>query len=173
MPRANGEVEVVREANVLGELRRAGASRFVRMPIRSQLLGVTRPLDLHAVTATPSKLTIKPGGTSTITVRIKRSPEYSEQVLLNMALLFFNKTVGEQLPPGVSVRGEATQKLTGDTLEATFTLGAAATAKPVSRWPIAVVARVPITYTIMTSYASNPVFLTVAGPAAAATSGDR
>jgi len=173
LPRANGEVEVVREANVLGELRRAGASRFVRMPIRSQLLGVTRPLDLHAVTATPSKLTIKPGGTSTITVRIKRSPEYSEQVLLNMALLFFNKTVGEQLPPGVSVRGEATQKLTGDTLEATFTLGAAATAKPVSRWPIAVVARVPITYTIMTSYASNPVFLTVAGPAAAATSGDR
>ena len=173
LPRANGEVVVVREANVLGELRRAGASRFVRMPIRSQLLGVTKPLDLHAVTATPSKLTIKPGGTSTITVRIKRSPEYSEQVLLNMALLFFNKTVGEQLPPGVSVQGEATRKLTGDTLEATFTLGAAATAKPVSRWPIVVVARVPITYTIMTSYASNPVFLTVAGAAAAATSGDR
>lgn len=170
--RDRGEVEVVREANVLGELRRAGASRFVRMPIRTQLLGVTRPLDLHAVTATPLNVTLKPGGTSTITVRIKRSPEYSEQVLLNMALLFFNKTVGEQLPPGVSVQGEATRKLTGDILETTFTLAATATAKPVSRWPIAVVARVPITYTIMTSYASNPVFLTVAGPEAA-TSGGR
>ena len=164
-------MEVVREANVLGELRRAGASRFVRMPIRTQLLGVTRPLDLHAVTATPVDVTLKPGGTSRITVRIKRSPEYSEQVLLNMALLFFNKTVGEQLPPGVSVQGEATRKLTGDMLEATFTLAATAAARPISRWPIAVVARVPITYTIMTSYASNPVFLTVAGAEAAASPG--
>ena len=164
-------VEVVREANVPGELRRAGASRFVRMPIHTQLLGVTRPLDLHAVTATPVDVTLKPGGTSRITVRIKRSPEYSEQVLLNMALLFFNKTVGEQLPPGVSVQGEATRKLTGDMLEATFTLAATAAARPISRWPIAVVARVPITYTIMTSYASNPVFLTVAGQEAAASRG--
>jgi hypothetical protein len=78
-----------------------------------------------------------------------------------MALLFFNKTVGEQLPPGVTVEGESTRKLTGDMLETTFTLKAAADAKPVSGWPIAVVARVPITYTIMTSYASNPVLLTV------------
>ena len=171
LPRGKSKVEVVREANVLGELRRAGASRFVRMPIRTQLLGVTRPLDLHAVTATPVDVTLKPGGTSRITVRIKRSPEYSEQVLLNMALLFFNKTVGEQLPPGVSVQGEATRKLTGDMLEATFTLAATAAARPISRWPIAVVARVPITYTIMTSYASNPVFLTVAGAEAAASPG--
>ena len=161
LARADGPLEVIREARVLGELRRAGASRFVRMPIKSQLLGVTRPLDLHAITATPAELKLKRGGTATLTVRIKRSPEYSEQVLLNMALLFFNKTVGEQLPPGVTVEGESTRKLTGEVLETTFTLKAAAGAKPVSGWPIAVVARVPITYTIMTSYASNPVLLTV------------
>jgi len=161
LARAAGPLEVIREARVLGELRRAGASRFVRMPIKSQLLGVTQPLDLHAVTATPAELKLKRGGKVTLTVRIKRSPEYSEQVLLNMALLFFNKTVGEQLPPGVTVEGESTRKLTGDMLETTFTLKAVADAKPVSGWPIAVVARVPITYTIMTSYASNPVLLTV------------
>ena len=169
LPRPGGEVSVERHANVLGELRRAGASRFVRMPIQSQLLGVTRPLDLHGVTATPSQLTLKRGGTARLSVRIKRSPEYSEQVLLNMALLFFNNAVGQQLPPGVSVQGEATKKLTGDAFEAVFTLRASDSAKSVARWPIAVVARVPITYTIMTSYASNPVFLTVGGTAAVGT----
>jgi len=174
LARAGGtSIEAIRGAHVLGELRRAGASRFVRRPIKSQLLGVTRPLDLHAVEATPRELSLSPGGTAKLSVRIKRSPEYSEQVLLDMALFFFNKKVGEQLPPGVTLAGPPTKKLTGDQLETTFTLQASATAMPVKRLPIAAVARVPITYSIMTSYASNPVFLTVAAAAAAGTKADR
>ncbi len=156
-----GGQELIREAHVLGELRRAGASRFVRMPIQSQLLAVTKRLDLHAVVATPAELEIPRGGEATLEVRIKRSPEYTEQVLLDMALMFFNKAVGQQLPPGVSVKGQASHKLTGKTLKASFTLQASPTATAVTSWPITVIARVPITYTIMTPYASNPVFLTV------------
>ncbi|MBQ16613.1 MAG: hypothetical protein CMJ65_05760 [Planctomycetaceae bacterium] len=163
------QIEAVRDAHVLCELRRAGASRFVRAPIRSQLLGVTKPLDIRGVEVVPRELSLRPGGKATITVRIKRSPEYSEQVLLNMALLFFNKKVGQQLPPGVTIVEETTRKLTGDQLESTFTLAAGPKVKPIKRFPIAVVARVPITYTIMTSYASNPIFLSITtGTAAAA-----
>lgn len=174
LTRAGGStIEAIREAHVLGELRRAGASRFVRRPIKSQLLGVTRPLDLHTVTASPSELSLSRGKTAKLKVRIKRSPEYSDQVLLDMALFFFNQKVGEQLPPGVTLVGPATKKLTGEQLETTFTLQASKSAMPVKRLPIAAVARVPITYSIMTSYASNPVFLTVTGTEASETGVDR
>ena len=169
LPRGDGKkVTAVRDAHVLCELRRAGASRFVRAPIKSQLLGVTRPLDLRGVEVVPGELSLQPGGKATIKVRIKRSPEYTDQVLLNMALFFFNKKVGQQLPPGVTIVEETTRKLTGDQLESTFTLKAGPDAKPITRFPIAVVARVPITYTIMTSYASNPIFLSIAAGSAAA-----
>ena len=166
-------IEVIREAHVLGELRRAGASRFVRRPIKTQLLGVTRPLDLHAVEAMPAELSLSRGGTAKLKVKIKRSPEYSEQVLLDMALFFFNTKVGQQLPPGVTLVGPPTKKLTGEQLETTFTLQASQTALLVKRLPVAAVARVPITYSIMTSYASNPVFLTVKATATAETGASR
>ena len=157
-------IALVRDAHVTCELRRAGASRFYRSPIRTQLLGVTKPLDVTSVTATPQAVTLAPGGSATITVHIQRSPGYKDQVLLDMAFSFFSTKFGEQLPPGVSLDASSQTKLTGDTLQGTIVLKAAPNAASVKRHPLAVLARVPITYSIMTNYASNPVLLTVAPP---------
>lgn len=162
LARAGGEMlDAVRHANVTAEIRRAGASRFWRAPIKTQLLGVTKPLDLTSVTASPAELTLRRGGKAKITVRIERSPEYTDQVLLDMAFSFFSTKFGEQMPPGVSMSPASETKLTGDDLGATIVLQATPTALPVERLPIAALARVPITYSIMTNYASNPVYLSV------------
>ena len=158
------QIALERAAHVTCELRRAGASRFYRSPIRTQLLGVTKPLDVTSVTATPQSVTLAPGGSATITVHIQRSPAYKDQVLLDMAFSFFSTKFGEQLPPGVSLAASSQTKLTGDTLQGTIVLKAAPNAASVTRHPLAVLARVPITYSIMTNYASNPVLLTVAPP---------
>jgi len=158
------QIALERAAHVTCELRRAGASRFYRSPIRTQLLGVTKPLDVTSVTATPQSVTLAPGGSATITVHIQRNPAYKDQVLLDMAFSFFSTKFGEQLPPGVSLDASSQTKLTGDTLQGTIVLKAAPNAASVTRHPLAVLARVPITYSIMTNYASNPVLLTVAPP---------
>ena len=162
LPRAGGKfVDSVRHANVTTEIRRAGASRFWRAPIRTQLLGVTRPLDLTRVTAAPTELTLRPGDRTEITLRIERSSQYSDQVLLDMSFSFFRTRFGEQLPPGVSMSPDSDAKLTGDDLEATIVLEAAPNALTVDRLPVAALARVPITHSIMTNYASNPIYLTI------------
>ena len=162
VPRANGEtVQVERQAHVTAELRRAGASRFYRAPIKTQLLAVTKPLDLTRVTAKPDELTLPRGGKTTITVRIERSAEYSDQVLIDMAFSFFSTKYGEQLPAGVTMSAASETKLTDADLEATIVLEATDQALLVERLPVAALARVPITYSIMTNYASNPMYLTV------------
>jgi hypothetical protein len=162
LPRPDGQIlDAVRHAHVTAELRRAGASRFWRVPIKTQLLGVTKPLDLTKVTASPAEVTLRRGGKAEITVCIERSPEYTDQVLLDMAFSFFSTKFGEQLPPGVSMSSASETKLTGDNLEATILLEATPTALLVKRLPIAALARVPITYSIMTNYASNPIYLSV------------
>ena len=160
-----GQVQLVREAHVTCELRRAGASRFYRSPIRTQLLSVTKPLDLTAVTAAPHSVTLEPGGSTEIKVRIRRSPAYKDQVLLDMAFSFNKTKYGEQLPPGVTMDASSKAKLVGADLEGTIVLRASRQALRVKKYPVAVLARVPITYSIMTNYASNPVLLTVSSEA--------
>ncbi|MDA1231501.1 MAG: hypothetical protein O2856_12060 [Planctomycetota bacterium] len=162
LSRAGGAmIDAVREAHVTCELRRAGASRFYRAPIQTQVLAVTKPLDVTRVTAEPSEITLKRGGKTEFRVRIERSAEYSDQVLLDMAFTFFSTKFGEQLPPGVTMSADSKTKLVGSDLEATIVLEASPQALSVDRLPIAVLARVPITYSIMTNYASNPIQLSV------------
>jgi len=56
---------------------------------------------------------------------------------------------------------ESKLRLAGNTLEGTIVLEASDKALPVQRLPIAALARVSITFSITTNYASNPVYLTV------------
>jgi hypothetical protein len=165
LPRLGGMIDAVRDGHVTCELRRAGASRFYRSPIQSQLLAVTKPLDLTRVEAKPAEVQLRPGGKAEITLRIERSPEYSDQVLLDMAFSFFTTKFGEQLPPGVTMSADGDTKLTGHILVGKIVLQANKTPLMVKRLPIAVLARVPITYSIMTNYASNPIYLTVSDTA--------
>ncbi|HEY5314236.1 MAG TPA: hypothetical protein VIK18_17015, partial [Pirellulales bacterium] len=135
-----------------------------RWPIHTQLVGVTRPLDLKSVTARPDSLLLKPGGKAELNVKIERSPGFTDPVGLDAAFTYFTIKWGEQLPPGVTMGKGSTTRLTGNTLEGKIVLEAAAGALPVERLPIAAIASVSISFSINTFYASNPVYLTVPAP---------
>ncbi len=156
--------EVIRYGRITCELQTQGGGQ-ARWPISTQLVGVTEPLDLLKVEATPSELTLKPGGKAEITVRIERSKGYKDPVTLAMAFKYFSTTYGNQLPPGVTVSKSSKARLTGNVLEGKIILEATDKAMPVERLPISVLARVSITFSITTNYGSNPVYLTIPAPA--------
>lgn len=137
-----------------------------RWPIQTQIVGVTKPLDLLEVTASPTEVTLEPGKTAEIDVTIKRNEGFKDAVSLDMEFKYFTTVLGAQLPPGVKMSSKSKARLTGDTLSGKIILEATEKATPVERLPIAVVARVSITFSITTNYASDPVLLTVVDPTA-------
>ena len=153
--------EVIRYGHVTCEQRRAGASLLARWPIHTQVVGLTNPLDVLKVEATPTELTLKPGEKVEIKVRVQRNEGYNELIMLDTAFTFGRRTFGEQLPPGVSMSKSSKVRLTGDMAEGTIVLEASPEALPIERLPFAALARVPVTYSIMANYASSPIFLTI------------
>ena len=78
-----------------------------------------------------------------------------------MSHMYVRNSSGDQLPPGVTLSTESRTQLKGDESEAKIVLAAANDALPVENLPIAVMARVFVTYNISTNYASTPLSLTV------------
>ncbi len=152
--------EVKRVGRITCELQASGGGQ-ARWPIHTSIVGVTKPLDLLKVEAEPAELVLKPGEKAEIKVRIVRNEGFTDPVTLAMSFLYFTTSYGEQLPPGVKLAKGSTTRLAGKTLEGKIVLEAANNALPVERLPIAVMARVPITFSITTNYASNPIYLTV------------
>lgn len=154
------ERELIRYGRVTCEQQSSGGGQ-ARWPIRTQIVGVTKPLDLLKVEATPGELTLKPGEKQELKVRIERQDGFTDPVTLAMSFDYFSSKFGEQLPPGVSVAKASKLRLAGKVLEGTVILEASDKALAVQKLPIAVLARVSITFSITTNYASNPVYLTV------------
>lgn len=154
------EAVVTRRGRITCEQQSSGGGQ-ARWPIHTQLIGVTKPLDLLEVTASPQKLTLKPGEKVEIKVSVKRQAGFADPITLAMSFDYFRSKFGEQLPPGVTVGKASKLRLSGKNLEGTIVLEASTKAVKVQDLPIAALARVSITFSITTNYASNPVFLTV------------
>lgn len=158
---SNGhERDVVRYGRVTCEQQSSGGGQ-ARWPISTQIVGVTRPLDLLKVEATPTELTLRPGEKKELKVRIERQEGFTDPVTLAMSFDYFSSKFGEQLPPGVTVSKASKLRLAGKVLEGNVILEAGDKVVEVERLPIAVLARVSITFSITTNYASNPIYLTV------------
>lgn len=154
------EREIIQDAHVTCEQQNSGGGQ-ARWPIDTQIVGVVKPMDLSSVVATPEEVTLTPGKSAEIKVRIERSAGYTDPVTLDAAFSYFGSVLGAQLPPGVTLSPKSKTRLSGTTLEGTLILDAAANALPVERLPVAAVAQVSISFSINTNYASNPVHLTV------------
>ncbi len=154
------EREIVRYGRVTCEQQSSGGGQ-ARWLIDTQIVGVTGPLDLTRVTAQPQEITLKPGQSAEIDVKIERAEGFTAPVTLAMSFDYFKNKFGEQLPPGVAMSSGSKARLTGKVLEGKIVLEASDKALPVQRLPIAVLARVSVTFSITTNYASNPVYLTV------------
>ena len=157
------EREVVRYGRITCEIQSGGGGQ-ARWPIKTSIIGVTKPLDLLEVTATPSEIVLKPGESKEIKVKIKRSEVYKDPVTLATSFMYFRSKFGEQLPPGVTLSKKSKTRLAGKTLEGTLVIEASKKATPVKRFPFAAMARVGITFSITTNYASNVIYLTVTDP---------
>lgn len=153
--------EIKRYGMVTCELQQGGGSAQIRWPCKTQIVGVTEPLDLVTVEATPTSISLEPGGKAEIKIRIVRQPGNSDPVTLAMSHMYYTNSCGDQLPPGVSVSSESRTQLKGDESEATIVLQADSDAMAVENLPIAVMARVYVTYNISTNYASTPISLSV------------
>ena len=143
------------------ELQQGGGSAQIRWPCKTQIVGVTKPLDLIRVEASPAEINLKPGERVEIDVKIVRQEGNSDPVTLAMSHMYYTNSVGDQLPPGVTLSTESRTQLKGDESESKIILVAAADALAVENLPIAVMARVYATYNISTNYASTPISLTV------------
>lgn len=152
--------EIVHRGRITCEQQSSGGGQ-ARWPIRTQIVGVTKPLDLLKVNASPSDISLKPGEKKEITVRIERNEGFTDPVTLAMSFDYFSNKYGEQLPPGVTVGKASKLRLSGKTLEGKVILEASDKAVPVKRLPLTVLARVSITFSITTNYGTNPVYLTV------------
>lgn len=164
IPDADGKPQdVTRDAHVTCELQASGGSQ-ARWPINTQIVGVTQPLDLLKVEATPSEITLRPGEKVEIKVRIERSKEYTGPITLGTPFMYSTSIVADQLPPGVTMSPDSKGRLTGKMVEGTIILEAAGGAnapKPLKRFPIAIMAQIAMSFSISTNYASNPISLTI------------
>jgi hypothetical protein len=156
--------DIVRYGHVTCELQQGGGSAQIRWPCKTQIVGVTKPLDLVTVEATPSEVTLEPGGRVEINVKIVRQDGCSDPATLAMSHMYYTNSCGDQLPPGVSLSSDSRTQLKADESEATIVLEAQEDALPVQNLTIAVMARVYVTYNISTNYASTPISLTVKSP---------
>ncbi len=116
---------------------------------------------MKAVVATPDEITLRPGEKAEIKVRIERAEGFTAPVSLDVQFKYFSSILGDQLPPGVRMAAGSQTRLAGDQLEGKIILECTRAPVEVERLPIAVLARVPITFSITTNYASNPIYLTV------------
>lgn len=157
----DGEPKEIRRYGLVTCEQQSSGGGQARYPINTQIIGVTEPLDLKAVVATPDEVVLKPGEKATIAVRIERNEGFTAPVTLDVQFKYFSSVLGDQLPPGVKLGSGSQLRLVGDQLEGKIVLECGEGAVAVERLPIAVIARVPITFSITTNYASNPIYLTV------------
>lgn len=153
--------EIKRYGMVTCELQHGGGSSQIRWPCRTQIVGVTEPLDLVSVEADPESVTLEPGGKAEIKVRIVRRKGNADPATLAMSHMYYTNSCGDQLPPGVTISAKSRTQLKGNESQATIILEASKDALPVQNLPIAVMTRVYVTYNISTNYASTPIALTV------------
>ena len=99
-----------------------------------------------------------PGQTVKVDVEIKRRPDYSKPVTLDLRINHLGGVFTNPLPAGITVDDGAT--IAENQTKGTITLHAAADAKPISNLSLAIMANVSINF-VMKVWFAAPITLTV------------
>lgn len=165
LPGADGKpVAVTRTAHPLTEIYMPGGGRG-QMEVLTQGVAVTEANDIEVATA-GSQITLAPGGTAKIEVTIKRRPDFTKPVTLDLRVNHLGGIFTNPLPPGVTCDDAVT--IPEGQNKGTITLKAAADAHPIQNYPLAVMANVSINFVMKVWYVAPPVTLTVTPPPAPA-----
>jgi hypothetical protein len=162
-PTQDGKTEPIeRLTAVLEEIYTPGGGRG-RFPVNMQTISITEPSDI-TLEVSDARVTLKPGASTKIGVKVKRSPGYTKPVTLDVRLQHLGQIFGNPLPPGVTLDEGASKTSIGDKeTEGWITLKAAPDAAAIENIPIAVLGAVSINFVVKVSYAAPPVMLSVAG----------
>ncbi len=152
---------VVRHVGPNQEIYMPGGGRG-RFPVNTLALGVTEPDDIQ-VEASPTSITLKPGGTATIDVTVTRKAGFEGGVNLAMIYQHLGYSHGNPLPPGVTIREAGGKTLLGPKeTKGKLVLQAAPNAEAIEAVPVCVMGHVSINFVVKTSYASAPIALSIA-----------
>ncbi len=128
-------------------------------------VAVSEPNDLE-VAASVSAVTLPQGGTAKIEVTLKRRPDFTKAVTLDMRLFEQGQLFDSPLPPGVSIDEGQSKLLIGENeTKGYITLRAAGDAKLIADWPLPVLGTVSVNFVMKTWFAAPPLMLTVTLPA--------
>ncbi|MDR3634457.1 MAG: PPC domain-containing protein [Isosphaeraceae bacterium] len=130
-------------------------------PVETFAIGVTDPSDI-TVEAKPHAITLAPGSTATIDIKVTRDADYKQGVNLAVILQHLGGIHGNPLPPGVVIKEAGSKTLLGPTeTVGKVILEAKPDAQPCDKVPICVMGHVSINFVVKTAYASEPILITV------------
>jgi len=154
-------VTVAHTAHPVAEIYLPGGGRG-QMEVQTQGVAVTEANDIEVSVGSP-QISIAPGGTAKIEVTIKRRPDYTKAVTLDLRVNHLGGIFTNPLPPGITCDDGVT--IAEGQTKGTITLKAAADAKPIENYPLAVMANVSVNFVMKVWYVAPPVTLTVTAPA--------
>ncbi len=163
LPGADGKpVSVTRTAHPLEEIYMPGGGRG-QMEVVTAAVAVSEPNDIE-VSTSAQQITLMPGGTAKIEVTIKRRADYTKPVTLDLKINHLGGIFTNPLPPGITCDDGVT--IPEGQNKGTITLKAAADARPIQNYPLAVMANVSVNFVMKVWYVAPLVTLTVAPPPA-------
>jgi hypothetical protein len=155
-----GEEVLVRRATPNEEIYLPGGGRG-RFDVSLQTVAVTEPSDILAVEVSTRRVILKPGQEARIDVTVRRRPDYTKGVTLDVRLEHLGRAFGDPLPPGVTVVAGKSKTLLGTGSQGHIVLKAAPGAAPIEDVPISVLAHVSINFVVKMSYSSPPIRVSV------------
>ncbi len=157
LPGSDGKLtSVTKQIVPITEIYMPGGGRG-QFEVKTQGVGVTEKNDIEVIVANPN-VTIMPGQTIKVDVEIKRRPDYTKPVTLDLRINHLGGVFTNPLPAGITVDDGAT--IAENQTKGTITLHAAADAKPISNLPLAIMANVSINF-VMKVWFAAPIALTV------------
>lgn len=154
------EVMASHGAAPLTEIYMPGGGRGL-LPVETQGISVTDTNDIE-VSANMQEVTLAPGGTIKIEVTVKRRPDYTKPITLEMRVKHLDSIYTNPLPPGVVIDEGASKTLLNDNeTKGHIVLKVNGDAPPIEKWPIAIIGNVSINFVMKVWYAAPPISLTV------------
>ena len=156
------EGAIVREATPREEIYMPGGGRGL-YSVATLPVCVTEPSDI-TVESAPAEIVLKPGGSATVDVTIARHGGFAGAVNLSVALEHLGQVYAATLPPGVTVKADASKtRIAPEGVKGTIVLEAAPAAAAGSG-TICVMGHVSINFVVKTAYCSGPIAVRVEKP---------
>ena len=131
-------------------------------PVQMHTVAIGALSDIRKVELSDYEITLKPGESKRIEVKLQRADGFDKNVTLDMTYNHLSQIFGNSLPPGVTIDSKNSQTLlTGTNSTGHITLTAAADAAVADRQLACVMANVSLNFVMKSTYASTPVWITV------------